>query len=864
LALVADESMDVVGSWSPPTPVHPIYVAHPPVPVLGYEPAGVRLFPFRHEALVSKPLRVAETEMIKLGAGKLGEQKRSAEKVGEQKRSAGKPGEGSAVPLVPEIRTPVEEEPFVRSGPGLFPREPYDTAIWWHLCALSELLDCAGVPRSSLSMKGMPTATLLNRTATESRTQQIPDPISPAAGAAIARSAREWVRRWVEAPMAERAADVRAFCEDDAAQVRLFSVLQPMRFGRAQARWKVQQLHLGAVTVTMLLSAEPGVRAWVRRCLDGFHGVGRPREEALRAEQEFREKERAGWQAFAESAESAGAGPAIPASAALRVTSAMDGFQFCPRIVCAGVTRSGHSLLSADGRPKTQTRLNFARFSPAALPTIWHRAERLCPPPEPHRTGRFRTSALPAAHIEVFANLGAYPQDSTQGDVQVCYSAGSDARDVEETLTQLAYRAAAGPPEDMAVRIGLKPGSRTMWECEVTEDALARAIRHAERTDLPAEPFVELSSRLGAACMGRIGAFCTVDPTFSPLWAGPPRRIDLLPGALVALPSNLVHGLQNATGRGLRYHLSARLCFSPSYKDYAATRHPQEHVWKQVWGVTTRWEKVYAGLGGEVAAASLAGGKERRPRAGEVLLRDEALAEQMRDAGFAPTAPRADNVYSRKSMRQVAKNLDPLHKIADDALASKHPTWYRGISRIFRYFLFRHYDTRLFFSAPMQLARCLVLRFPQHYPPETTDLRALATRLVAEQVNFHGPSEVVDMIRTLWEDYTPSDVLHRHKFGLHTRQPWDPAADEDGEGEEDEDDEDEEEDGDEDEDEDDEDDEDEEDEDDDDEVKPPKKTKNMVADRGAMMGLVGRVQEEEEEEQGMVALRRSRSRRAEA
>lgn len=143
----------------------------------------------------------------------------------------------------------------------------------------------------------------------------------------------------------------------------------------------------------------------------------------------------------------------------------------------------------------------------------------------------------------------------------------------------------------------------------------------------------------------------------------------------------------------------------------------------------------------------------------------------MADEGLHAPLAGSLGQLTRPKLADTLRGFDALHRIADDVMImQKGKAWLCAIPRTIRFFLFQMPETRTFFSAPMQLARALVLRFPQHYAPETTDLQALAARLVREGPRFKAPPEVAAMVRTLWQDYIPIDVAIDHGSGAEMQQ----------------------------------------------------------------------------------------------
>jgi hypothetical protein len=171
--------------------------------------------------------------------------------------------------------------------------------------------------------------------------------------------------------------------------------------------------------------------------------------------------------------------------------------------------------------------------------------------------------------------------------------------------------------------------------------------------------------------------------------------------------------------------------------------------------------------GGDAAGAGAgAGSRGSRPRKrcsgiGAGVGGAEELATLSRPEQPTKGGNRGGGAYRGVKKRSLppkisdAMQADPLLRMASDVTHHTAQPVHTSINRALAVFSIYLPETRRFFSLPHQLARALVFRFPQHYPPETTDLTALAQRILEQKMRFDGPPEAVRMLRRLWVMFMP-------------------------------------------------------------------------------------------------------------
>jgi hypothetical protein len=127
------------------------------------------------------------------------------------------------------------------------------------------------------------------------------------------------------------------------------------------------------------------------------------------------------------------------------------------------------------------------------------------------------------------------------------------------------------------------------------------------------------------------------------------------------------------------------------------------------------------------------------------------------DAAQSPLLPPMKKGRSSLGPTRMTAALrdDPLLRMASDLTHHSARLDSYTNTQAFAFMLTYVPDMRRFFSVPYQLARALVLRFPEHYPPNTTDVGQLAATLLREKYQFRGPPEVERMIRALWDGFAP-------------------------------------------------------------------------------------------------------------
>jgi hypothetical protein len=584
------------------------------------------------------------------------------------------------------------------SPTGLFPREPYEAEIWIHLAACYELLRAAEYPNECAGIGASISYCI--------REGPAYNPPEPERHERMVQAGRAWVSRWIESTVAQQLDAARAFAADERAQLWAHGWLKT-RVGST-----IQYRNWGAMTLCLLMGAEPGLLRWVHDLQLAFK----------RASQ---------W---------------------TRTFFELEGFTFCPRL-------GTHEKLSGTMRtagPHAPAPKRYDPYDVSILPAMYRIQERLVCASEAFQYGCLRPGyECPTTHLEFSANLAPHAQLAQQGDVQMVYSQDSHTVDNEERLRRL-LEFARHPPDLAEVErrcFGFEPkadGIRRVW-CEVSEKAVMVAMRPDNRETPGHALGTELTPSLGVA-VRRVGRHRECNPTTSPLWVGPPIRCDLPSGAVLAWPANLVHGWNNVNALSGAHHMGKMLCFASSFQLTSA--HPQQAVWMYCWGVKKWADLDDAALAERLAVKTRTRTNPKRTsktftrkRSGRRGAAEEPPEEPPREPLFrrTPRPPRITSELEAEPMLRMASDLT--HH-------SARLTEYTN-NQAFAFMLTFVPQARRFFSVPYQLARALTLRFPQHYPPETTDIARLAQRLYDEKHRFQGPPEVARMIRTLWETFMP-------------------------------------------------------------------------------------------------------------
>lgn len=600
----------------------------------------------------------------------------------------------------------------VLSPEGLFPRAPYELEVWYHMAAMTELLKAAEYPAAGVGI-GVQRPYSIQR-----GPRYCPPP--PEQAERMIAAGREWARRWVHGTVEARLADgVAAFAADEELQLWAHGWL------RSRKGVSIHYRNWGAMTVGLLLGVEPGVLRWVGELYGAFMCRAGPEGGARR-----------------------------------RLVMQLEGFTWCPRLATSEKTAAKMRSAPA-GSPAPDS---LDPMSPALLASTYRIQERLVYEPDRRAYGTLEPGrAQPTTHLEFAANLARHDQTAAQADVQLVYSRDSHTLSCEERLARLLHFA-RHPPDLAEIErhcFGIEPrddGVQRVW-CSVSEAAVAAACRPALRRETPGHNLgTELTQSLGVA-LRRAGRHRTFNPCTSPLWVGPAARAELPAGRILGWPANLVHGWPNTNGLSSAYHVTKTLCFASSYQEAA---HPQQAVWMHCWGLTDWAEvlgpkpimhvpplQVEGRRGGPTKSARRAAASQPAPEpALEPPARRKAAAQRKVHAlGDVQVSP-------------AAESDDPLDALLLRTAAdlTHHATRLDTYSNLQAFaFMFKYVpETRTFFSLPHQLARALVLRFPETYPPATTDVLALAKRLLRERRDFDAPEPVQRMIRALWGMFAPA------------------------------------------------------------------------------------------------------------
>lgn len=353
------------------------------------------------------------------------------------------PYDPAADPTATPFDPAAESVPYIASPRGLFPREPYELELWFHLAASYELLVAAGYPRHSNKRLGLKLPYKIEE-------GLLPD--SELRGSLIA-AGTEWVRKWVLSSVADRMADVIRFANDDEAQMWMHSWLRVVK------GTYILYNNWGASTVGMMMGVEDAVLEWVNHLHSHF----------------YRRTHELG-------------------SLDGRLRMDIDtGFQFCPR-------------LAANTRHKPPSQRRFKMFHQDCMPHQFRIGEKLAYLPDMYLYGSLDPAhAQPATHLEFMASVSPHDQLASQGDVGLMYSANSHTLTHDQRVAALAIRARDEPgtvreecilsamrPEDVLDKAGVtlseglgtkihRSGGRT--EMDVTKCPLW--VGPPRRADLP-------------------------------------------------------------------------------------------------------------------------------------------------------------------------------------------------------------------------------------------------------------------------------------------------------------------------------------------------------------------------------------------
>jgi hypothetical protein len=314
---------------------------------------------------------------------------------------------------------PDEAIPYVTSPAALFPRQPYELELWFHLAASYELLIAAGYPRHSHKRLGLKLPYKLD-------SGLMP---SPELHAALITAGQEWVRRWVFSSVADRMEDVIRFANDDEAQAWAHSWLVVFKGSPIHYR------NWGGNTLGLLLGVERGVLEWVGRLYSHF----------LRRTDELGSHD------------------------GRLVMNIDSGFHFCPRLA----TNTRHKptriykMYNRDYFPnifRLDERLTY-------LPDVFVYGTL-----DPDR-------AHPTTHLEFMANVSPHDQLATQGDVALMYSANSHTVSHDARVIALATRARDDPGavREEAILNAMRPGDGIYPGTDLTEALGVKVLRSGGR-----------------------------------------------------------------------------------------------------------------------------------------------------------------------------------------------------------------------------------------------------------------------------------------------------------------------------------------------------------------------------------------------
>lgn len=600
---------------------------------------------------------------------------------------------------------PTTDDPEVVMGPeGLFPRETYELEIWFHLAATYELLVAAGYPTHRNRGPGVALPSHLAGRGAQTTPEQFQQCVA---------NVRAWVDRWVTIPLIEsRLQDVVAFALDEAKHVWFHSWMNNRTHG-----WPIQYRNWGAMSLCLLMGVERPVLQWVTRLY-----------------QHFLRQSNVGFMDG-------------------RVAMCMDGFQFAPRL--------SKGMLACSTIRKHE---NYRPDDPDALPNVFRIDERLTYDPDLHIHGKLDVErGQPATHILFMANVSPHAHLAAEGDVGLVFSKDSHTVSHESRVAGLAE--AIDDPERGTVRINDHAYIRN----EVTLEAVRKAMEPAPPGGHVTVTWtgVEINDKLGAT-VRKFKARRLVNPTTSPLWVGPARRVDLLPGAIVAWPSNLIYGFCPAPLFGSSMHLTKRLNYGASFMAAQRTHsHPQYIAWMHAWGHDVRKQ----GEQRRVRLPRRAQGttSEARRHVSKARTTITFVPDSIISIGGAPPGGGGGEGGGGETKREVDVGEEgspppaPPVAIADKALTRTVSDVTHHADSAFGYtncsafaFAFTYVpEVKTYYSLPMQLSRALMIRFPGQWPAGTT-ITGLARDLASGGRDWNaGPAQAVDMVRALWDMFAP-------------------------------------------------------------------------------------------------------------
>lgn len=506
---------------------------------------------------------------------------------------------------------------------------------------------------------------------------------------------RAWVQKWVMAPDIEaRIGDVVAFALDEAKHVWFHSWMNNRTHG-----WPIQYRNWGALSLCLLMGVERPVLQWVTRLYQHF---------LRQSNVDFMDG---------------------------RVAMCMDGFQFAPRLskgmfICSTIRKHEH----------------YRPDDPEALPNVFRIDERLTYDPDLHIHGKLDLErGQPATHLLFMANVSPHAHLAAEGDVGLVFSKDSHTVSHESRVARLAE--AVDDPERGSVQ-----SESACIRNEVSMDAIRKAMEPAPPGGHVTVTWtgVELNDKMGAT-VKKYKARRLVNVTTSPLWVGPPRRADLLPGAIVAWPSNLVYGFCPAPLFGSSLHLVKRLNYGASFM--AAQRitcHPQHTAWMHAWGHDVRKQ----GEKRKVRTRRQAHGttSQARRHVSQARTAITFVPDSIISIGGAPPAAAATQAQPTPALSIADKAL--MRTVSDVTHHADSAFGYTNCSAFAFAFTYVP-EVKMYYSLPMQLSRALMIRFHGQWPSGTT-ITSLARDLASEgRAWTGGPAEAVEMMRALWDMFAP-------------------------------------------------------------------------------------------------------------